>query len=228
MLHHGGATVIVDYGHNPSALLALVEAIAQFPHERRSIVFSAAGDRRDEDIVRQGEILGDLFDHVVLYEDACNRGRADGEVDRPAPPGARRGPRVSETFETRGELKAVEHALRGLKPGDLLVIQADQVEHDPRLRPELPGEPAHLVRARARRRSAAKPSRSSSPTEPTADSTVDHRHKARAGDCDRRPACSSCPYVTPRRRSAVVADRLDGAFLQRGEAGGLLGGVAGC
>ena len=70
---------MLDYGHNPSALLALVEAIAVFPHERRSIVFTAAGDRRDEDIIRQGEILGDPFDFVILYEDAC---RAAGPTAR--------------------------------------------------------------------------------------------------------------------------------------------------
>src|SRR5262249_10151083 len=54
LLEIGGATVVLDYGHNPSAILALVEALDQFPHERRSIVFSAAGDRRDVDMIRQG------------------------------------------------------------------------------------------------------------------------------------------------------------------------------
>ena len=129
VLHHGGATIIVDYAHNPSAFTALGEAIAQFPHERRSIVFTAAGDRRDVDIARQGAIVGDLFDNVILFEDACNRGRADGEVVALLLQGLSQGVRVSETLETRGELKAIEHALRGLKPGDLLIVQADQVDH---------------------------------------------------------------------------------------------------
>ncbi len=129
VLHHGGATVIIDYAHNPSAFVMLGEAIAGFPHERRAIVFTAAGDRRDHDIARQGSLVGDLFDHVTLYEDACNRGRADGEVIALLREGLGRGVRVSETLETRGELKAIEHALRALKPGDLLVIQVDQVEH---------------------------------------------------------------------------------------------------
>ena len=68
--------MILDYGHNPSALAAILEAIEPFPHERRTVVYSAAGDRRDEDIVRQGELLGDAFDRVVLYEDQYVRGRS--------------------------------------------------------------------------------------------------------------------------------------------------------
>ena len=76
MLEIDGATVVVDYGHNPSALLALIEALEQFPHERRMCVYSAAGDRRDCDMVRQGELLGDAFDNVILYEDHYLRGRA--------------------------------------------------------------------------------------------------------------------------------------------------------
>ncbi len=129
MLHHGGATVIVDYAHNPSAVIALGEAIAQFPHERRSVVFAAAGDRRDVDIVRQGLLIGEIFDHVIIYEDGCNRGRADGEIVACLRRGLSEAKRVTEIHETRGEHKAIEHALRGLKPGDLLVIQPDQVEY---------------------------------------------------------------------------------------------------
>jgi cyanophycin synthetase len=128
VLHHRGATVIVDYGHNPSALLAIGEAIAHFPHERRSIVFSAAGDRRDVDIIRQGAIVGDLFDEVVLFEDACNRGRPDGVVVGLLRQGLAEGRRVTSVHETRGEENAVSHALRELKAGDLLIVQADQVE----------------------------------------------------------------------------------------------------
>jgi cyanophycin synthetase len=78
-----GATLIADYGHNPDAIQALVNAIDNLPSgpgSKRSVVISGAGDRRDEDIRRQTEILGSAFDRVVLYQDQCQRGRADGEV----------------------------------------------------------------------------------------------------------------------------------------------------
>jgi cyanophycin synthetase len=75
-----GATLIADYGHNPDAIQALVAGRRDMPARRRSVVISGAGDRRDEDIRQQTEILGDAFDDVILYQDACQRGRADGEV----------------------------------------------------------------------------------------------------------------------------------------------------
>jgi cyanophycin synthetase len=75
-----GATVIADYGHNPDAILALIQAIETIPANKRMVVISGAGDRRDEDIIQQTEILGESFDQAILYQDQCQRGREDGEV----------------------------------------------------------------------------------------------------------------------------------------------------
>lgn len=124
----GGATIVMDYGHNPDALMALIGGIAAMPHRHRSVVISAAGDRRDVDIIRQGEIIGDGFDRVVLYEDACNRGRREGEVVELLRRGVDRGRRVAEVLEVRGEQKAIELCLQKLEPGDLLLVLVDQIE----------------------------------------------------------------------------------------------------
>src|SRR5512143_1658571 len=75
-----GASVIADYGHNPDAMLALVPAVESIKANKRVAVISGAGDRRDVDIIRQTEILGDVFDEIILYQDQCQRGRKDGEV----------------------------------------------------------------------------------------------------------------------------------------------------
>ena len=128
LLEIGGATVIVDYGHNPSALEALIEAIEQFPPSRRTVVYTAAGDRRDCDMIRQGEQIGDAFDRIILYEDHYIRGRNPGDIMRLIRQGAETGSRVTEFVEIRGAIKAVEAALKGVQPGDLLLVQADEVD----------------------------------------------------------------------------------------------------
>jgi cyanophycin synthetase len=125
---HRDSTVILDYGHNSSALLALSEAIKGMPHRRRKVVYTAAGDRRDEDIVRQAEILANFFHEIYIYEDQCTRGRADGEVIRLMREGfvkAKGSPRI---VQLSGELRAIGVAIGGLEPGDLLLCQVDQVE----------------------------------------------------------------------------------------------------
>lgn len=123
-----GATLIADYGHNPDAIEALVQAVGAMPGVRRSVVISGAGDRRDEDIRLQTEILGQAFDEAVLYQDACQRGRGDGEVIALLRQGLLRAERTRHVDEIDGEFLAIDTALARLQPGDLCLILIDQVE----------------------------------------------------------------------------------------------------
>lgn len=128
LFDYGGATLIADYGHNPDAIRALVQAVEAMPARRRSVVISGAGDRRDQDLRMQTEILGDAFDDVFLYEDQCQRGRADGEVLALLREGLAHARRARRIEEIRGEFIAIDRALRDLQPGDLCLILVDQVE----------------------------------------------------------------------------------------------------
>jgi len=123
-----GATVVADYGHNPDAIQALIQAIETMPAKRRMVVISGAGDRRDEDIVRQTEILGEVFDQAILYQDQCQRGREDGEVLALLQQGLQNVSRTKEIEEIRGEFLAIDTALAKLQPGDLCLILIDQVQ----------------------------------------------------------------------------------------------------
>ena len=123
-----GATLIADYGHNPDAILALVGAVDNIPAKRRIVVISGAGDRRDVDIRQQTEILGDAFDELVLYQDQCQRGRADGEVLALLRQGLANAKRATAVEEIRGEFPAIDAALARLEAGDLCLILVDQVE----------------------------------------------------------------------------------------------------
>ena len=131
LFDYRGATLIADYGHNPDAIQALVNAINNMgkkSDKRRSVVISGAGDRRDEDIRQQTEILGDAFDQVVLYQDQCQRGRADGEVLALLQLGLKNAKRTNHIKEIHGEFLAIDAALADLEPGDLCLILVDQVE----------------------------------------------------------------------------------------------------
>ena len=99
-----------------------------FPHGHRTVVYSAAGDRRDVDMIRQGEILADNFDRIILYEDQYLRGRKPGEISAIFKRGMDSGKRVKEIYEFVGWEKAVEHALNLIKSGDLMLLQADTID----------------------------------------------------------------------------------------------------
>ncbi len=128
VLDYRGATLIADYGHNPDAMVALVRAIENLPASRRMVVISGAGDRRDEDIRRQTEILGDAFDEVILYQDQCQRGRVDGEVLALLRQGLAQARRTATVSEIYGEFLAIDTALARLVPGELCLILIDQIE----------------------------------------------------------------------------------------------------
>jgi cyanophycin synthetase len=123
-----GATLIADYGHNPDAIQALVAAIDHMTAKRRVVVISGAGDRRDDDIRQQTEILGEAFDDVILYQDACQRGRQDGEVIGLLRQGLAQAGRTTQIDAINGEFLAIDTALGRLQPGDLCLILIDQVE----------------------------------------------------------------------------------------------------
>ena len=128
MFSYRGATVIADYGHNPDAMIALVKAVETMPANRRSVVISGAGDRRDQDIRQQTEILGNAFEDVILYQDQCQRGRADGEVIALLREGLKNATKTRRTDEITGEFVAIDLALSRLETGDLCLILIDQVE----------------------------------------------------------------------------------------------------
>lgn len=128
VMDYRGATVIADYGHNPDAMHALVAAVEAMPGKRRSVVISGAGDRRDQDIREQTAILGAAFDDVLLYQDAAQRGRADGEVMALLREGLQGASRTTHVEEIRGEFTAIDTALARLQPGDLCLVLVDQVE----------------------------------------------------------------------------------------------------
>ena len=123
-----GVTVIVDYGHNVDALRALLGGLRYFKNERRIVVYTSAGDRRDSDIVEQGRILGTDFDEAWLYEGDYVRGRESGEIMRLLASGLQDAPRTRRIESIFGHLKAVDLALESAKAGDLVMIQADTAD----------------------------------------------------------------------------------------------------
>lgn len=123
-----GLTIVADYGHNVSALNRLLGVLTAFPHEKRTIVYSAAGDRRDVDIIAQGEMLGRHFDRVFLYEDTYLRGRKDWEIANLFKQGIDLGERTQEVYPIKGSLAAILRATETAAPGELLVVQPDTID----------------------------------------------------------------------------------------------------
>ena len=131
LMSYRNATIVADYGHNPHAMRALVAAFDALPTtatSKRTVVISGAGDRRDEDLRELTRVLGSAFDNIILFEDACQRGREDGEVIALLRQGLEGAQRASHVEELRGEFIAIDRGLAMLKPGDQCLVLVDQVQ----------------------------------------------------------------------------------------------------
>jgi cyanophycin synthetase len=123
VLQGGEKTLVVTDGRNESALESLIEAIGGFPHKARSVVYSAEGDRRDQDILSQAHLLGTAFDRVYLCEIDGGQDRPPGAVLRLLRLGLADATRTQEIQDVPDWGTAVDQAWRQLGRGELLVVQ---------------------------------------------------------------------------------------------------------
>lgn len=121
--------VILDYGHNPAAIAAMADLADRLDVKgRRLVVAAMPGDRRDEDIVAAAKELAGHFDHYFLKPDDDRRGRGDMEVPnmlREVLIGA--GVKAGQITLVPSEVEAIDKGLETAKPGDLLVVFADEL-----------------------------------------------------------------------------------------------------
>jgi cyanophycin synthetase len=128
-IHDGhGFKVILDYGHNPAAIEAMVKLVDRLETKgRRIVVLAAPGDRRDEDVDAIAAIAAGHFDHYVCRRDDNPRGRSPDEVPR----------RLERVLVGRGvaasaievipeEPRALDRALRLARRDDLVLVFGDK------------------------------------------------------------------------------------------------------
>jgi cyanophycin synthetase len=121
--------VILDYGHNPAAVSAMVDLAKKLEVTgRRLCVLAAPGDRRDEDITEIARIAAKGFDHIIMRRDDDLRGRAADEVPelmrRAALEVGMPAERIDVICE---EEEALDAALKMARRGDLLIVFGDKI-----------------------------------------------------------------------------------------------------
>ncbi len=67
--------VLLDFAHNPAGFRAVEHYVDKIVAKKKIAIFSAAGDRRDEDIVEMGRIAANTFDEIIIHEGIHLRGR---------------------------------------------------------------------------------------------------------------------------------------------------------
>ena len=122
---HNGYEIIVDYAHNVYGYKAMKQYLGQFTNQRIIGIIAAVGDRRDQDIIECGLLAGQMFDYIIIRQEADLRGReADNIVTLLKNGIASAGKNI--TVEVIGnEDLAVSRALDLAKEGELVVALSE-------------------------------------------------------------------------------------------------------
>jgi len=121
--------VLVDYGHNPDAVRALANLLPKISKGRKIALCHGTGSRTDDQLIKYGEALALVYDHVVLT-DFDPRNRRAGETAALVREGLlNKGFTKSEIEISKDSFKEVlDSFFSKASQGDLLVIQIDELE----------------------------------------------------------------------------------------------------
>jgi cyanophycin synthetase len=123
-----GRRILVDYAHNASAVMGLMDMVRAIPAAQRIGVIAAPGDRRDEDIRQLGRLCASALDHVIVKEDADLRGREPGAVAALLREGLVAGGLAPDRIEiVPAEREAVDRAIALATEHDVVIVLADKV-----------------------------------------------------------------------------------------------------
>ena len=131
-----GARIIIDYGHNPSALLSQLQQVNGFFKDqrnigRRAIVLGLPGDRPNETIIEAISNIAGRYDRYFVKEDWFLRGRLSGELPKLIRDILIKNG-VSEDkivlyYDGKNELDAVSDMYHWLDLNDIVLLQADDI-----------------------------------------------------------------------------------------------------
>ena len=127
-----GVDYLVDYAHNVPAFMALNQVVASLSENRpkghrRIGVVSGTGNRLEKDILRLGETAARIYTDLII-KDSDPRDRPLGEtaqIMKTAALGA--GFPKKKLRVIPNEQEAIEAAFAAARPGDLVVIQPDDI-----------------------------------------------------------------------------------------------------
>ncbi len=128
LIEVGEFKVLIDFAHNPAGMEALSKFVDKFPNKVKIGVVAGTGDRRDEDIIKLGTVVGKMFTKVVIRQDDNLRGRATAnEISDLLLKGILKANPEIKHKVIADEVEAIEFALSHTKKNELLVLLPDDI-----------------------------------------------------------------------------------------------------
>jgi cyanophycin synthetase len=128
---HRGATVLIDYAHNPDGLAHLLAVARSLPHQRLLLLLGQAGNRSDAAIAELARTAAAARPDIVIVKELPGmlRGRPAGEVPALLQRGLTDAGLLPDRIRAGGDEPAAATALLGLaRVGDVVVLPVHSSE----------------------------------------------------------------------------------------------------
>jgi len=120
-------TVLLDYAHNPSGMLALKKFTDSIEATVKVGIIAGVGDRRKEDTNQIGSIAADMFDEIIIRQDKRLRGRTEEELINMLNDGIKMKDPNKKTTIIPSEKEAITYAIKNAQKGSLIVLCSDVI-----------------------------------------------------------------------------------------------------
>ncbi len=118
---------MLDYAHNPAGLRALQKLIINIDSTLKVGIIAGIGDRRDDDTREVGKIACEMFDEIIIRTDRNLRGKTQEELVTLLTEGIHSVDPHKTLQVIHKEKEAIDHAIKNVKPGALIVLCSDAV-----------------------------------------------------------------------------------------------------
>ncbi|AEI50602.1 cyanophycin synthetase [Runella slithyformis] len=120
--------VMIDYVHNTDGFQELAEFMKRVDAEVKVGIIGCAGDRRDEDIIKMGVCVAQMFDKIIIRHDKDGRGRTEQELTRLLLEGIHCVNQEAEITVISDEVEALEYAIDHFGKGAFIVNSSEEIK----------------------------------------------------------------------------------------------------
>lgn len=124
----GKGHILLDYGHNPDALIAIGAMTKKWNVTKRTGVITTPGDRSDDLIRMSGIAAALVFDKVIVREDNDTRNRPPGEIARILCEAVNQEKRNSDCEIARDPIDALKKSIDQMEQGELVIYFYESLE----------------------------------------------------------------------------------------------------
>ena len=119
--------LMVDYAHNEAGYEELKKFANGVDASKKTGVLAVAGDRREQDIVKLGNLAADIFDDLVIKHDKNGRGRTREQLTELMLRGVREVKPDMPVVVISEEKEAVQYAIDHAPSGAWIFLNTDEV-----------------------------------------------------------------------------------------------------